>query len=642
MSELSIPSSQSKGSSSVRPDAGVTVPGVQEDDLNTVLYSFISCLEKNETNLRILKQKLKNIVDILLPIETYSSIVNDMEKAVKLLEQEEENIVAVTQSTIDSITEATEKYELLKKEGEQELARIRDLEIQDSHNKQKIEFCNNIKLGIITDEESKLHYKKIRNLENEQMKQKTKALGQVKLSQRNLEYLKTQLASLSSKEGLKQEISKFMSTLENLREYEEKMREIVDTVENPREVDLEELNSNVQNLINIYKRFQVLNSQVGNLKSEFETKQELIKLNEQMSLLVIELESEEAGKAYLQGQLDELNKELNQRLKQHTESTSQDHYMSIGEEVKVFNSADVEKMKEEVNDSEKIPFVQQEDEEKVEEKKVERVKVKRKSQKTMKIETQVNKLKSQIDRIKQELSKKRGIQEQIDQIIANQNRVENQNKQKYNAINFQLAKTCEKYQILVHHMNKPKNVFSPEFISPLIGVLCKSLNVTKKSSIFACFKSDPEGIMTEISLYEIYDQLLAMVAKKVKFKKCRFWISSFERVHTSSVLELKELIEWIFESDLLGCLKANANKHLVETLNSQDIYYEFVSVLKKIVGLISLQSQLQVKIGYESNMQRLKELTSQASFTARELNYKSIAKKIDRPKLKKKVKYSTY
>ena len=577
MSELSIPSSNSKGSSSIRPDPGNTIPVVLDEDPNTILYAFVSCLEKNETNLRILKQKIKNIVDILIPIETYASIVNDMEKAVQLLEQEEENIAAATQSTLDTIKAATEKYELLKKEGEIELARLRELEIQESQNKQKIEFCNNVNLGIIKDEESKLHYKAIKDLENEQMKQKTKALGQVKLSQRNLEYLNTQLKSLSSKENLKQEVVKFVSTIENLHEYEEKMREVVDTVENPRDIDMDDLNANVQNLINIYKQFQVLNSKVGSLKSEFETKQELIKLNEQMSLLTIELESEEAGKAYLQAQLDALTKEMSERMKEHTQSTSEDHYMSVGEEVKVFQGPNLEKMNEEAQDVEKTPFVEQQKEEeeegggggKVEEQKV---KVRRKSHKTMRIETQVNRLRCQIDKIKLEMSKKRGIQEQIDQVIASQQRAENQNKQKYNAINLQLAKTCEKYQILVHHMNKPKNVFSPEFISPLIGVLCKSLNVSKKPSIFGCIKSDPEGIMTQISLYEIYEHLLAMVAKKVKFKKCRFWVSDFEKVHTSSVLELKELIDWMFESDLLGCLKLTTDNSPVETLNSQDIF----------------------------------------------------------------------
>ena len=342
--------------------------------------------------------------------------------------------------------------------------------------------------------------------------------------------------------------------------------------------------------------------------------------------------------------------ELDEKMKAHSVSSAQDLYMSVGEVVKVF------KIQEPVNDKdsngeghdvERAPFVSDTidkpsiDIYKEEERpKQERQKIKKKSQQTMKLETDINKLKMSIERVKEELSKKRSFQEKMDQLLLNKQKIENENSQKYNAINFQLAKTCEKYQILIHHMNRPKNVFSPDLVSPLIGVMCRGLRLKKAPSMFACCGSGNSEIQMELTLDEIYSLLFAQVSKKVKFKKCPFWITNFQRVHDSSVLELKEMIDWIFDNDLAGCIKSETKR--TDAVVVEDIYASFISMLKRMVALVALQSQLQVKIGYESNMQRVKELTNQTANYLRELGYKSKAKKIERPKIKKKVKYSTY
>ena len=640
----------SKSSASVRPTPYDTISAPKEEEIVTVLYSYNGFFEKNETNIRVLKQKLKNFVDVLLPIETYSSVVNDMEKAFRMLEEEEEKVQETISSTSETIKDAILRNEQLKKEGEAELERIKHIEDSENQYRSKQELRQNIELGLFKSDEAKAHLKRLRNVEKDITQSKTRASYQVNISKKNMDNLSAQWKIVTGQESLKKKIDEFKKKLESLREYENQMRESVDAIENPRDIDMEDFNSNVLGLINTYKAFQTLYLEVGTIRSELDTKAQLIKLNEEIEAVTVEIETEEAGKVFIKEHLDELMNELDEKMKAHSVSTAQDLYMSVGEEVKVF------KIQEPVNDKdsngegqdvERVPFVGNPDDKpsietyKEEERpKQERPKIKKKSQHTMKLETDINKLKISIERVKEELSKKRGFQEKMDQLLLSKQKIENENSQKYNAINFQLAKTCEKYQILIHHMNRPKNVFSPDLVSPLIGVMCRGLRLRKAPSIFSCCGSNDSEIKLDLTLDEIYGFLFAQVSKKVKFKKCPFWITSFQRVHDSSVLELKEMIDWIFDNDLAGCIKSETKR--TDAVVVEDIYAGFISMLKRMVALVALQSQLQVKIGYESNMQRIKELTNQTANYLRELGYKSKAKKIERPKIKKKVKYSTY
>lgn len=643
--------SNSKSSASVKPTPYDTLSAPKEEEVLTVLYSYTGFLEKNETNIRLLKQKLKNFVDVLLPIETYSSVVNDMEKSFRMLEDEEEKVQETISSTADTIKEAIQRNEQLRKDGEIELLRIKNLEDSENQFRSKQELRQNIEMGLFKDDEAKAHLKRLREVEKELVKSKTRALYQVNLGKKNMENLSIQWKIVTGQESLKKKIEDFKKKLESLRDYENQMRDSVDQIENPRDIDMDDFNSNVLGLIDTYKAFQTLYLEVGTIRSELTTKAQLIKLNEEIESVTVEIETEEAGKVFIKEHLDELNFELEEKMKAHSTSTAQDLYMSVGEEVRVFKIQEPVNDKDsngEGQDNERVPFVSSNPTDKIsidtykeeERPKQERLKIKKKSHHTMKLETDINKLKISIERVKEELSKKRGFQEKMDQLLIAKQKIENENSLKYNAINFQLAKTCEKYQILIHHMNRPKNVFSPDLVSPLIGVMCRGLRLKKSPSIFACCGSDSSKIKLDLTLDEIYNFLFMQVAKKVKFKKCPFWVTNFQRVHDSSVLELKEIIDWIFDNDLAGCIKSDTKR--IDAVVVEDINTGFISMLKRMVALVALQSQLQVKIGYESNMQRIKELTNQTANYLREYGYKSKAKKIERPKIKKKVKYSTY
>ena len=129
----------SKTTASVRPTPYDTIFAPKEEEIVTVLYSYTGFLEKNETNIRVLKQKLKNFVDVLLPIETYSSVVNDMEKAFQMLEEEEEKVQETISSTSETIKDSIARNEQLKKEGEAELDRIKQLEDSENQYKSKQE-----------------------------------------------------------------------------------------------------------------------------------------------------------------------------------------------------------------------------------------------------------------------------------------------------------------------------------------------------------------------------------------------------------------------------------------------------------------------------------------------------------------------
>jgi hypothetical protein len=634
----------------VRPTPYDTLPVPKDEEIVTILYSHSGFLEKNETNIRILKQKLKNIIDVLLPIETYSSVVTDMQKSFQMLEEEEEKVQETISTTSEAIKEAQLNYEQMKKAAEDELQRIKNLEDNEDQYRSKQELKKNIAKGLFQSEEAKQHLARLRQVEKDLAKSKTRALSQLNFSKQNLENLQIQWKIVFGQESLKKKIDEFKKGLEELNEYGVQMKESVDFIENPRDFDMEDFKSRVLGLISTYKAFQTLYLEVGSIRSELSTKAQLIKLNDEMGLLTIEIESEEAGKVFIKEHLEELEKELEEKMKAHSKSAAEDHFLSVGEEVKVLKQQESNDKDSngEGHDIEKVPFVNnteektaglhsnQEDPRPTQDK----PKIKKKSQKTMKLETEINKLKANIEKVKNELSKKRDLQQKMDQIIASKTKIENENLQNFNAINFQLAKTCEKYQILIHHMNRPKNLFSPDLISPLIGVFCQVLSIKKSPSIFKCFNSSSSLIKSDLSLPELYSLIFSQISKKVKFKKCPFWITNFQRVHESSVLELKELVDFIFENDLAGCIKHETQR--VDSVIAEDIYIGLIGMIKRIVALVSLQSQLQVKISYDSNIQRIKELTIQTAGIVRELGYKSIAKKIERPKLKKKVKYSTY
>ena len=266
----------------------------------------------------------------------------------------------------------------------------------------------------------------------------------------------------------------------------------------------------------------------------------------------------------------------------------------------------------------------------------------KKSQKTLKLEHEISRVKLQLDKIKEELLKKRDLQEQLDQMIALQHRIENENIFQFNTINQYLAKTCEKYQIIINHMSRASNVFAPETTTALIGVLCEYLSVSQNRMFLYQFCFKKPGIRSEISLKNLYKLLASKIYEKLTARFCLFFNSYFDIVHSSSVLDINEIINLLFNQDLLGCVKTEREFNGLDVVTVEAIYSKLVEMIRKLSEIIVLQRQIQVKINYEENVRALDKIKREATERILSLGYKKIAGKLASPKKMKKIKFQTY
>jgi uncharacterized membrane-anchored protein YhcB (DUF1043 family) len=604
-----------------------------EDDNQTVLLSFTSILERNEINIRMLKNKLKTIVEVLIPVETLSCILTDMDSNLKKLENEINQVKQVVNESFQSIHTTRLRYLQSLQQAEENLQKIIEAESKDSSKDFKLMIAQQILLGLFQNDEGKKHLIQIREHEKESLKKKAKNIGLIQTCQKNLEALEGQLKIISKTEAMEKKFLDFQVKILDIYKFQQEVRTSINSIENSQIIDLEDLNSTVVSLIATFKTFQSFYLEVATIRSELSKKEKIIAINEKIGEISVDIAAEEAFVELLNVQEEELSNELEEKVKDLSFCTAQDLVISG-----IFPKA-VEVEKNQVVDEEKVflkeAYTSTDDG-------IFRQRSVKKSAKTLKVEFEINRLKQQLKKVENQLSNKRELQEQLDQMVSFQQRLENESFAHFNTINSQLAKTCEKYQILINQMSRSRNTFTPETTTALIGTLCSFLTIAPKPSFFSCEFFKYPGIKSKITLTELYKQLSKKINEKSDEKFCIFSKNSIDLVHDTSSLELNEIINLLFNNELLGCIKTEKKMNGIDLVTVEDIYSQLVQLIKKLSEIIVIQRQLQVKINCEENLKVLNCFKQEAVLIIRELGYIKIADRLEGPNKIKKIRIAGY
>jgi hypothetical protein len=113
-------------------------------------------------------------------------------------------------------------------------------------------------------------------------------------------------------------------------------------------------------------------------------------------------------------------------------------------------------------------------------------------------------------------------------------------------------------------------------------------------------------------------------------------------VHDTSSLELNEIINLLFNNELLGCIKTEKKMNGIDLVTVEDIYSQLVQLIKKLSEIIVIQRQLQVKINCEENLKVLNCFKQEAVLIIRELGYIKIADRLEGPNKIKKIRIAGY
>ena len=305
------------------------------DDYQTVLLSFTSILERNEINMRMLKHKLKTIVEVLIALETLTCILADMDQNLQKLETEIGQVKEFVFQSCESIQVAQNTYRDQQLSAEASLQLIIEQESEAFGSDFKEKLTEQILLGLFRNEEGRKHLISIREQQKETTKARAKAIGVINMCKKNLQALDNIMKYVDKVEVIDSKYKEFKDKIFDIYKFQQQMKNSIDSIESTQTIDLEGLNSKVIGLISTFKNFQYFYLEVASIRNEIMKKEKIISINEKIGQLMIELESEEAATDLLNSQHEELKGELDEKLNEFSISSAHDLFLANGQSVKV-------------------------------------------------------------------------------------------------------------------------------------------------------------------------------------------------------------------------------------------------------------------------------------------------------------------
>jgi hypothetical protein len=183
---------------------------------------------------------------------------------------------------------------------------------------------------------------------------------------------------------------------------------------------------------------------------------------------------------------------------------------------------------------------------------------------------------------------------------------------------------------LLQRISDERNVFKPEYMSSLIGVLFEILAIRSKPK---CCSSIPNKFMsTDITVPDVYKSICDFMASRNKVRRSACCGSDIDLVHRCSSLDVRELLNIFTYPRVVGGIKTETG-HEQETHNgirNEDISYSLFVCIKESTRIITLQKMIEIGFRTESAKKTLMEYGRKAITIATANQYHSVADKIQR------------
>lgn len=604
MAYSQIPIIRSKSLNSVFPELYDTITSPNTGKQHIILYSYSKHPVTNEKNLRILKQNLKNLAEVLLIISTFDTILKHIDEKLKILEQESLNLKSDLKEIYCFIELKTNQYKVLVKDYEFELKKINSqgAKLNGEHlaenlllslfrpNKTSENVVSNSGLG------STLRY--FLNL-------------QLKISRKTIESLLMFNETIDRQTIVDNNLALFRNKLNELQTYGQEIGFSLFSPESEYDIDIETLNSRLLSLISTYKTFETLCKDFKNFDFSLKALEKQLKINEKIRNQIKNLESQETRQDLI-SKSEKLNFDLNKKLKDLRFETNKQQDKSI------YDINDTQKLSTRIHE-EKILLSRREEHLNDSESSI-------KSFRAIKLEQEFEEIQKKIKKNEEKLENRQKTEEKLKKLINTLADLESEHRILVNNLNSQLSWDCERYQQLINLISKPSIYFSSELISPLIGVFCEFLCISGGFSQNWLWNKSVRG---QLSVKRVYACLAQLIQKNTQKECFLCQKSDFDLVNYSETIQLNQIIDWLLSPEVIECIKTQKKKSNNQDIQVDDVYNTYVEIVKRLVKLIMIKNQLLAQINSEALSQILKTLHSETARVLNTLGYKKLSKKIE-------------